>query len=130
MTTATVHSHHFATHPSGHRPDATDTLVDARAMNTPAQRLREAGLRVTSARIVALRLAPIVFATEGQLTPKGLHDASRRCGYTFSLASFWQILQRLDTTELLPCAPTFVRRRRTTRGRYATRLITKTDHVR
>lgn len=67
-----------------------------------ARTLRAAGLKVTSARLAALRLAPEVLRHHGRLTPRTLYEAACRHGYTVSSTAFHGVLPRLASAGLLP----------------------------
>lgn len=67
-----------------------------------AKILRAAGLRVTSTRLAALRLAPAVMAEHGYVNHQLLHQAARKAGYAFSLNAFYNVLPRLASAGLLP----------------------------
>lgn len=91
------------------------------APSTPAARqLRDAGLRVTSARVAALRLAPLALAADGAVTSRGLHALAARHGYPFSAAVLRKVLHRLWEAGLLPGAPSLPSRRRQPRPRGTT----------
>lgn len=65
--------------------------------------LRRAGVRVTSARIATLRLAPIVLAAHGHLSPQLLHAASLAHGNLHvSTSAFYNTLPTLIAAGLLP----------------------------
>ncbi|MFT3763271.1 MAG: hypothetical protein QM761_11860 [Pseudoxanthomonas sp.] len=70
--------------------------------NANAAALRTAGLRVTSARLAALRLAPALLQRHGRLDARLLHDACLRHGYAVSKTSFYNVLSTLATAGLLP----------------------------
>lgn len=128
MTTATFHPHRVVTHRSIGRFDVPQPPSATCNVDTPAQRLRGAGLRVTSARTITLRLATAVVASGGQLTPKGLYETAQRLGYSFSLTTFHQVLHCLENARLLPAAPAFPLPR-TSRRAPAIRTATDTDHA-
>ncbi|HEX7991473.1 MAG TPA: hypothetical protein VF513_15080 [Stenotrophomonas sp.] len=68
--------------------------------------LRGAGIRVTSARIATLRLAPLVLAAHGRLSPQLLHAAAvEQGGMHVSTSAFYNTLSTLTAAGLLPSAP-------------------------
>ena len=67
--------------------------------------LRGAGIRVTSARIATLRLAPLVLAAHGRLSPQLLHAAAlEQGGMHVSTSAFYNTLSTLTAAGLLPSA--------------------------
>lgn len=64
--------------------------------------LRAAGLKVTSARLAALRLAPEVLRNHGHLTARNVYEAACRHGYTLSPTAFHGVLPKLANAGLLP----------------------------
>lgn len=65
--------------------------------------LRGAGIRVTSARIATLRLAPLVLAAHGRLSPQLLHAAAvEQGGMHVSTSAFYNTLSTLTAAGLLP----------------------------
>lgn len=65
--------------------------------------LRGAGIRVTSARIATLRLAPLVLAAHGRLSPQLLHAAALQQGdMHVSTSAFYNTLSALGAAGLLP----------------------------
>lgn len=71
------------------------------ASNQHADNLRDAGLRVTSARVATLQNAPVVLEKFGYLTPKLLIDATRAAGYTLSSTTIYRLLPKLIDAGLL-----------------------------
>ncbi|CAD7716608.1 hypothetical protein LMG31886_21950 [Xanthomonas hydrangeae] len=71
------------------------------ASNQHADDLRNAGLKVTSARVAALQSAPVVLEEFGYLTPKLLIDATRAAGYTLSSTTIYRLLPKLIDAGLL-----------------------------
>ncbi len=67
-----------------------------------AAALRDAGLRVTSARLAMLRMAPAVLEVHGHLSPQLLREAAYQHGYVFSPTVFRHVLPRLTAAGLLP----------------------------
>lgn len=73
------------------------------ARNIHSAILRGAGIRVTSARIATLRLAPLVLAAHGRLSPQLLHAASLEQGdMHVSTSAFYNTLSALGAAGLLP----------------------------
>jgi len=69
--------------------------------------LRGAGIRVTSARIATLRLAPIVLAAHGHLSPRLLQAAALEQGNMHvSTSAFYNTLSTLIAAGLLPARRT------------------------
>lgn len=67
--------------------------------------LRGAGLRVTSARLAVMRLAPDVYRAHGRLSARAMHEAAGRHGYAISLSACYHALSALARARLLPCDP-------------------------
>lgn len=81
-------------------PHVADTAVPARSLSAS---LRAAGLRVTSARLLTLRMAPAVLAEHGRLNPKLMHSAACRQGDAhISMSAFYGTLPTLAAAGLLP----------------------------
>ncbi|WP_303747870.1 hypothetical protein [Stenotrophomonas pigmentata] len=71
--------------------------------NIHSAALRGAGIRVTSARIATLRLAPLVLAAHGHLSPQLLHAAAvEQGGMHVSTSAFYNTLSTLTAAGLLP----------------------------
>ena len=73
-----------------------------RPSSPQCEALRAAGLKVTSARLAALRLAPPMLAERGSLTPRELHGAMNAAGYAVSVSALHDVLARLQAAGLLP----------------------------
>ena len=84
-------------------PLTTSSDLPLPARNIHSAILRGAGIRVTSARIATLRLAPLVLAAHGRLSPQLLHAAAlEQGGMHVSTSAFYNTLSALGAAGLLP----------------------------
>lgn len=86
-------------------PLTTSSNMPLPVRNIHSAILRGAGIRVTSARIATLRLAPLVLAAHGRLSPQLLHAAAvAQGGMHVSTSAFYNTLSTLTAAGLLPNA--------------------------
>lgn len=84
-------------------PLTTPASLSLPVRNIHSAILRGACIRVTSARIATLRLAPLVLAAHGRLSPQLLHAASLKQGdMHVSTSAFYNTLSTLGAAGLLP----------------------------